>query len=100
MAKRPNGERVVVGFACPHLKGQIVTRVRAAYLEHSPTNPVIFCLERSKRHNLTKARTDATRAAEFRIRLQCRKPFAGECTSAVCCSTGLGAPLVDVEATR
>src|SRR4051794_4522070 len=38
--------------------------------------------------------------AEFSIRLKCRKPFGGECTSAACCLTGLGASLVGVGVTR
>jgi hypothetical protein len=32
--------------------------------------------------NLTKARAGVSRAAELRIRLKCRRPFGGECTSA------------------
>ena len=68
----------------------VVRRVTKHGYDLSKSNSVRY-LERGKRHNLTKARADATRAAEFRIRLQCRKPFGGECTSAACCLTGLGA---------
>jgi hypothetical protein len=39
-------------------------------------------------------------SSEGRIRLRCRRPFGGECTSASCCLTGSGASLVDVGVTR